>query len=179
METTVFILKIFGGVGILIFFIFLIFYSLNEKLSKFIKYLLSYLVFIATIGFLFILFGEAPLYIGLLAGLGWMVLIVLGSKVGNTSLPEPDDTKEFLDDDKNNWRTSQQATRNVLPYGRTYGECARCFGSISNRSQLNIGFWFKVKARSRFNPEAYCCMLRGWNAGSTQRLGQKTFLIGF
>ena len=102
METTVFILKIFGGVGILIFFIFLIFYSLNEKIWKFIKYLLSYLAFIATIGFLFILFGEASLYIGLLAGLGWMVLIVLGSKVGNTSSPEPDDTNEFLDDDKNN-----------------------------------------------------------------------------
>ena len=81
METTIFILKIFGGIGFFFLFIFLIFYSLNEKPSRFIKYLLSYLVFFATIGFLFIFFGEASLYIGLLAGFGWMALIVIGSKV--------------------------------------------------------------------------------------------------
>ena len=93
METILFILKIFGGVGVFFLFIFLIFYSLNEKPSRFIKYLLSYLVFFATIGFLFIFFGEASLYIGLLAGFGWMVLVVIGSKGGNTSLSEPDDVE--------------------------------------------------------------------------------------
>jgi len=93
METTVFILKIFGGVGILSLFIFLIFYSLNEKPWRFIRYLLSYLVFFATIGFLFIFFSEASLYIGLLAGIGWMVLVVIGSKGRDTSLSEFDDVK--------------------------------------------------------------------------------------
>ena len=93
METTIFILKIFGGIGFFFLFIFLIFYSLNEKPSRFIKYLLSYLVFFAAIGVLFIFFGEASLYIGILAGLGWMVLIVIGSKGGNASLPGPDDVE--------------------------------------------------------------------------------------
>ncbi|MBT8352189.1 MAG: hypothetical protein KJO26_13290 [Deltaproteobacteria bacterium] len=93
METTVLLLKIVGGVGLLILFIFLILYSLNEKPSRFIKYLLSYLVFFATIAFLFIHFREASLYIGLLAGIGWMVLIVIGSKGDNKPLSGFDDAK--------------------------------------------------------------------------------------
>lgn len=101
METTVLLLKIVGGVGLLILFIFLILYSLNEKPSRFIKYLMSYLVFFATIGFLFIFFGEASLYIGLLAGIGWMVLIVIGSKGGNANLSGFDNAKKHLDDAKN------------------------------------------------------------------------------
>jgi hypothetical protein len=102
METTVFLLKIFGGVGILILFIFLILYSLDEKPSRFIKYLTSYLAFFAIIGFLFIFFDEASLYIGLLAGIGWMVLIVIGSKGGNTKLSGLYEEKKHLDDAKNN-----------------------------------------------------------------------------
>lgn len=102
METTVLFLKIFGGVGLLILFIFLILYSLNEKPWRFLKYLLSYLVFFATIGFLFIHFREAALYIGLLAGIGWMVLIVIGSKGENTNLSGFDGAKKHLDDANNN-----------------------------------------------------------------------------
>ena len=86
METTRLLLKIFGGGGLLILFIFLILYSLNEKPSKFIKYLLAYLIFFVTIGFLFINFKEASLYIGLLAGIGWMILIFIGSKGDNDNL---------------------------------------------------------------------------------------------
>ena len=102
MAKAILILKIFGGLGLLILFVFLIFYSLDDKPSRFLKYLLSYLVFFATIGFLFILFGEASLYVGLLAGIGWMVLVVVGSKGGNTSLPGSNDTKEIFDDVENN-----------------------------------------------------------------------------
>lgn len=102
MAKTILILKIFGGLGLLILFVFLIFYSLDDKPSKFLKYLLSYLIFFVTIGFLFILFGEASLYVGLLAGIGWMVLVVVGSKGGNTSLPGSNGTKEILDDVENN-----------------------------------------------------------------------------
>jgi len=79
------------GVGLLILFIFLILYSLNVKPSRFIKYLLSYLVFFATFAFLFIHFREVSLYIGLLAGIGWMVLIVIGSKGDNKPLSGFDD----------------------------------------------------------------------------------------
>lgn len=102
MEKAILILKIFGGLGLLILFVFLIFYSLDDKPSRFLKYLLSYLIFLVTIGFLFILFGEASLYVGLLAGIGWMVLVVVGSKGGKKSLPGSNDTKEVLDDVENN-----------------------------------------------------------------------------
>jgi hypothetical protein len=83
METLKVILKIFGGIVFIFMFVFLIFYSLDEKPSRFLKYLLAYLLFFAAIGLLFYLFGEASLYIGLLAGIGWMIFIVKGSRGGD------------------------------------------------------------------------------------------------
>jgi len=70
-----FILKIFGGIVFIFIFVFLIFYSLDEKPSRFLKYLLAYLLFFAAIGL--------SLYIGLLAGIGWMIFIVKGSRGGD------------------------------------------------------------------------------------------------
>jgi hypothetical protein len=85
------IIKIFGGAGVILLFVFLILYSLNESPSRFIKYLLAYLAFFTTIGFLFYLFSEASIYIALLAGLGWIILIVKGSMGGDGSSPDSED----------------------------------------------------------------------------------------
>ena len=74
-------------------FVFLIFYSLDVSSSRFLKYLLAYILFFVFIGFLFFLFGEASLYIGLLAGLGWMILIVIGSKGGGDSSQGAEDAE--------------------------------------------------------------------------------------
>jgi len=93
METTLFVLKLIGGIGMISLFVFLIFYSLDVNSSRFLKYLLAYIVFFVFIGFLFFLFGEASLYIGLLAGIGWMILIVIGSKGGGDNLPGADDAE--------------------------------------------------------------------------------------
>ena len=93
METTIFVLKLIGGIGMISLFVFLIFYSLDVSSSRFLKYLLAYIVFFVFIGFLFYLFGEASLYIGLLAGIGWMILIVIGSKRGSDNLPKADDAE--------------------------------------------------------------------------------------
>lgn len=91
MDTMVLGLKIIGGFGMLALFVFLIFYSINESPTRFIKYLLAYLVFFVAIGFLFYLFSQATLYIAILAGLGWIVLIVMGSRGGNDSTQTSDD----------------------------------------------------------------------------------------
>ena len=93
METMLFVLKLIGGIGMISLFVFLIFYSLDVSSSRFLKYLLGYIVFFVFIGFLFFLFGEASLYIGLLAGIGWMILIVIGSKGGGDNLHGTDDAE--------------------------------------------------------------------------------------
>jgi hypothetical protein len=86
-----FALKIISGVGIICLFVFYILYTLDKNSSKFLKYLLAYLVFFAAIGFLFFIFSEATLYIALLAGLGWMILILKGSSDTGDNPLERDD----------------------------------------------------------------------------------------
>ncbi|MFC1876963.1 hypothetical protein ACFL2E_06810 [Thermodesulfobacteriota bacterium] len=93
METIIFVLKVLGGLATICLFVFLIFYSIDDKPLKLFKYLLSYIVFFVSIGFLFFLFGEASIYIGLLAGIGWMIFIVMGSRSGGDNLPGPDDAE--------------------------------------------------------------------------------------
>jgi hypothetical protein len=93
MDTILLGFKIIGGFGVLALFVFLIFYSINESPSRFIKYLLAYLAFFVAMGFLFYLFSEATLYIAILAGIGWIVLIVMGSRGDNDSPQAPDDRK--------------------------------------------------------------------------------------
>jgi hypothetical protein len=88
-----FALKIISGVGIICLFAFYILYTLDKNSSRFLKYLLAYLVFLAVIGFLFFVFPEATLYISLLGGLGWVILIVKGSRGTADSSSEKDDLK--------------------------------------------------------------------------------------
>ena len=86
-----FALKIFSGVGIICLFVFYILYSLDKDSSRFLKYLLAYIVFFVAIGFLFFIFSNATPYIALLAGVGLMILILKGSLGTGDNSPETDD----------------------------------------------------------------------------------------
>ena len=91
MDTVILVLKITSGVGIICLFVFFILYSLDKNSSRFLKYLLAYLVFFSVIGFLFFVFPDATLYIALLAGLGWTALILKGSRGGSEKPSGPDE----------------------------------------------------------------------------------------
>jgi hypothetical protein len=90
METILFVLKIISGVGIICLFVFLVLYTLDKNSSRFLKYLLSYLIFLGAIAFLFFVFPDATPTIALLAGLGWIALIVKGSRGGKDTSSEDD-----------------------------------------------------------------------------------------
>jgi hypothetical protein len=73
------VLLLISGAGILALFIYTIILSLNENASRFFKFLLAYLLFFVIIGILFYLFSEAWFIVALLAGVGWIILIVKGA----------------------------------------------------------------------------------------------------
>jgi len=73
------VLLLVSGIGILVLFIVSIVLSLDKNASGFFKYLLAYLLFLGVVGLLFFLFGGAYIWIGLLAGVGWMILAIKGA----------------------------------------------------------------------------------------------------
>lgn len=86
-----FYLKILSGIVIISLFVFLVLYSLNRDLSRFLKYLSAYLAFFLVVGLMFYLVPEHSLFIALLAGSGWVFLIVKGARAPKEKASKPDD----------------------------------------------------------------------------------------
>jgi hypothetical protein len=91
METLKFYLIIAGGIIAILLFGCYILLSLNKQASKFFKYVLAYIAFIAGIGLLLYLFPKATLYIAILAGLGWIFIIIMGSRKMDAYHQDPPD----------------------------------------------------------------------------------------
>jgi hypothetical protein len=77
------VLLTISGICILGLFIAAIALSLNKNAAGFLKYFLTYLLFIVTIGLLFYFFGGTYIWIGIIAACGWIILIVKGSGYRN------------------------------------------------------------------------------------------------
>jgi hypothetical protein len=90
METTKIILISLMGIAAMALCVFYFFFSLKKNASRFLKYFLIYSIFIAVIGLLFYLFPHAVVVVTALAVLGWMALIVIGSK-NDIRLQDSDD----------------------------------------------------------------------------------------
>jgi hypothetical protein len=91
METFKLYLTIAGGIIAILLFGCFILFSLNKQASRFVKYLLAYAAFIAGIGLLLYLFPKASVYIAILAVVGWMLIIVMGSRKLDAYHQDPPD----------------------------------------------------------------------------------------
>ena len=91
METTKTILILSGGVAAIALCVAYILFSLNRDASRFLKYFMGNTAFIVGVGLSFYLFPNAVVAIAIFALLGWVALIVLGSRHAEENSPETDD----------------------------------------------------------------------------------------